>query len=202
MGKLDLNKFKFLCEYGFKVNSKNINEEDEIDLGELKDEIIADSPELEDTESEPSIEEPVNSDEEEIEVSVDDNELEIDLSPIDDKAQKALDTAEGVSGGIADLLAKFEELQMHLSKMDDISNKIESLEKEIEVRNPTPVEKLQIRALNSFPYNQTLTSFWDEKEGYEVSADDVEEEQEFTLSQKDIENDYNEQEISKTFDVK
>lgn len=197
MGKLDLKKFKFLCEYKFKVGSKTINEEDddEIDLGQLEDEIVSDDVDVETTE----VEEPIDI-EGDIDVSISDNELEIDLSPIDDKAQQALDTAEGVDAGIAELLAKFDELQLQLSKMDSISDKIESLEKEIEVRNPTPVEKLQLRSLKSFPYNQTLTSFWNEKEGYEVTTGD--EEDELTLSQQDIEDDYNESEISKSFNVK
>jgi hypothetical protein len=38
--------------------------------------------------------------------------------------------------------------------MDKITNKIENLEQEIIKRNPTEVEKLEMRSLNSFPYSQ------------------------------------------------
>jgi hypothetical protein len=40
--------------------------------------------------------------------------------------------------------------------MDKITNKIENLEQEIIKRNPTEVEKLEMRSLNSFPYSQKI----------------------------------------------
>ena len=55
--------------------------------------------------------------------------------------------------------------------MDQVINKIEDLEKEIEKRNPTPVEKLEMMSLDSFPYSVKLTDYWADKEGYDVNGE-------------------------------
>ena len=79
--------------------------------------------------------------------------------------------------------------------MDNVINKIDDLEKEIEKRNPTPVERLEMRSMNSFPYSVKLTDFWQDKEGYEATEEN---EEEFVLKQSDVDN-YNEKDIRKSF---
>ena len=79
--------------------------------------------------------------------------------------------------------------------MDNVINKIDDLEKEIEKRNPTPVERLEMRSMDSFPYSIKLTDFWKDKEGYEATE---EEEEEYVLKQSDVDN-YNEKDIRKSF---
>ena len=78
--------------------------------------------------------------------------------------------------------------------MDNVINKIDELEKEIERRNPTPVERLEMRSMDSFPYSIKLTDFWKDKEGYNPS----EVEEEYTLTQSDVDN-FNEKEIRNSF---
>jgi hypothetical protein len=53
------------------------------------------------------------------------------------------------------ILQKIIDLESRISNMDKITNKIENLEQEI-IRNPTEVEKLEMRSLNSFPYSQKI----------------------------------------------
>ena len=53
-------------------------------------------------------------------------------------------------------LGKLGDLESQVSGMDKVIDKIENLEKEIEERNPTPVEKLEMRSMDSFPYSITL----------------------------------------------
>jgi hypothetical protein len=84
--------------------------------------------------------------------------------------------------------------------MSTISNKIEDLEKEIERRNPTPVEKLEMRSLDSFPYNVKLSDFWAEKgDRYDTGAE-PKEPTEYVLTQQDIDDSYSESDIEDSFD--
>jgi len=94
-----------------------------------------------------------------------------------------------------DLLSKLGDLESQVTDMDGVINKIDDLEKEIERRNPTPVERLEMRSMDSFPYSVKLTDYWKDKEGYDTS----EPEDEYTLTQSDIEN-FDEKEIRASFE--
>jgi hypothetical protein len=97
-----------------------------------------------------------------------------------------------------ELLSKFNELESKLGSMDGISTKIEDLERQIEKRNPTPDEKLEMRSFDSYPYNIKLTDYWAEKEGpYNVLDDSSE--KEYTLTQDDIKGEYNDNQIKDSF---
>jgi deoxyribodipyrimidine photolyase-like uncharacterized protein len=80
--------------------------------------------------------------------------------------------------------------------MDQILQKINDLENKVEkYRQKSPEEKLQLRSLDSYPYNQKLTDFFMDKE--------VEMEKtgknEYILTSDDVEN-YSEGDIKKSFD--
>lgn len=123
-----------------------------------------------------------------------DDSVEIDVTDIVDKTEETKSSVEGMSGKMDELLSKLSELENQVSSMDNVINKIEDLEKEIEKRNPTPVERLEMRSMDSFPYSIKLTDFWKDKEGYEATDS----EEEFVLKQSDVEN-YNEKDIRKSF---
>ena len=79
--------------------------------------------------------------------------------------------------------------------MDDIMDKINSLESKFDkYRQKTPEEKLMLRSLDSYPYNQKLTDFFDDKK------DEMEEtgKNEYILTSDDVEN-ISPNEIKKTF---
>jgi hypothetical protein len=64
-----------------------------------------------------------------------------------------------------ELFAHIERLESKLGEMDNLVNKINSLEATIEKTRPkTPQEKLELRSLDSGPYNQKLTDFFVDKE--------------------------------------
>ena len=79
--------------------------------------------------------------------------------------------------------------------MDTIVNKLNSLEAKIEkYRIKTPEEKIQLRTLDSGPYNQKLSDFFEDKqEDFEKSGKD-----QYILTQDEVE-DYSPNEIKKTF---
>jgi len=63
------------------------------------------------------------------------------------------------------LFGKLEDLTNKLGEMDKIFDKINSLEQKIEkYRSKTPEEKLHLRSLDSYPYNQKLTDFFVDKQ--------------------------------------
>jgi len=120
--------------------------------------------------------------------------VEVDVTDIVDKTEETKTSVDGVSTKMDDLLSKLSELESQVSGMDNVINKIDDLEKEIERRNPTPVERLEMRSMDSFPYSVKLTDYWKDKEGYEAT----EEEEEFTLTQSDVDN-FDEKEIRASF---
>jgi hypothetical protein len=70
------------------------------------------------------------------------------------------------------ILQKIIDLESRISNMDKITNKIENLEQEIIKRNPTEVEKLEMRSLNLSLIVKKLTDYWADKEGqYDVMGD-------------------------------
>jgi hypothetical protein len=78
-----------------------------------------------------------------------------------------------------------------LDKMIDAStNNMEAIKREIEKRNPTPMEKLNMRAANdSYPFNVKPNDFWKEKEAtsnYRVGGEDEPDAVQYTITQGDI----------------
>jgi hypothetical protein len=93
------------------------------------------------------------------------------------------------------LFGQLEELTSKLSDMDKIVDKINQLEMKVEkYRNKTPEEKLELRSLDSYPFNQKLSDFFEDKE------EDLEKtgKNEYILTSDEVEN-YSPSEIKKTF---
>jgi hypothetical protein len=93
------------------------------------------------------------------------------------------------------LFSRLDDLQSKLENMDQIMNKINSLEIKFDkYREKTPEEKLELRSLDSYPYNQKLTDFFDDKQlDMEKSGKN-----EYVLTSDEIEN-FSPNEIKKTF---
>ena len=93
------------------------------------------------------------------------------------------------------LFGQLETLTSKLAEMDKIVDKINQLETKVEkYRVKTPEEKLELRSLDSYPFNQKLTDFFEDKE------DDLEKsgKNEYILTSDEVE-DYSPSEIKKTF---
>ena len=159
---------------------------------------IGDEEPVDDTEEEPvddTEEEPV---EEPVEEPADDS-VEVDVTSLVQGSEEAKMAAEKATQNTEMLLQKLTDLESRIASMDAVSSKIEALEKEIVKRNPTPVEKLEMRSLSSYPYSQKLTDYWADKEGaYDVMDNKKDE---YTLTQDDIDTTYSEPDIKKSFGV-
>ena len=95
------------------------------------------------------------------------------------------------------IFSKLEDLTSKLENMDQLLNKIDSLENKFDkYREKTPEEKLMLRSLDSYPYNQKLTDFFDDKKvDMEKSGKN-----EYVLTSDEVEN-YSPGEIKKTFNI-
>jgi hypothetical protein len=93
------------------------------------------------------------------------------------------------------IFAKLDDLEQKLQHMDQIMNKINSLETKFDkYRQKTPEEKLMLRSLDSYPYNQKLTDFFDDKkEDLEATGKN-----EYVLTSDEIEN-FSPNDVKKTF---
>lgn len=93
------------------------------------------------------------------------------------------------------LFGHLDNLEAKLGEMDQLMSKINSMEEKIEkYREKTPQEKLELRSLDSGPFNQKLTDFFIDKEPdmeksgkneYILTSDDVE-----NFSSADIKNSF------------
>jgi|TARA_R110000796_G_scaffold7622_10_gene25998 hypothetical protein len=93
------------------------------------------------------------------------------------------------------LFKQLGDLESKLGSMDNIVNKLNSLEDKIEKYRPkTPEEKLELRSIDSGPYSQKLTDFFvDKQEDMEKSGKN-----EYILTTDDVEN-FTDDEIRQSF---
>ncbi len=145
-------------------------------------------PEVVDIENDPDVEKLDDSGEE---TSGDGEELEItDLVT----AQKNIETKQ--EEYFQNLFNQLNSLESKLKDMDSVFEKLNQIETKIEkYREKTPQEKLELRSLDSGPFNQKLTDFFaDKEEDLEKSGKN-----EYILTTDEVE-DYSPSEIKRTFD--
>lgn len=103
---------------------------------------------------------------------------EIDVTDIVKKSEdaksyseKAVKAAEEGKSMITDLMSKFDALQNSLSKIDTVANELNVIKKDIQSQKPK--EKLELRSLDSYPFNVKLTDYWNDeklKDNYEING--------------------------------
>jgi hypothetical protein len=174
--------------------------EDEIPDGEVGDEASFGEELPEPEAMEEPLPEPEAMEEPMAEPEPMEDEVELDVTELVQGTEAARQSADHANQQIGDLLAKFDNLTQSLDKMDAINSKIDDIEHEIEVRNPTPEEQLEMRSLDSFPYNLKLTDYWSEKEGnYDAMKNKEDSNEEFVLTQEEVDQDYNSIHIKDSF---
>ena len=143
------------------------------------DAAATDVPEPVDIENDPDVEE-VGS-EEDVKTDEEGTE-EIDITDLVTTQQDIKSKQEEFMNS---LFSKIDDLESKLVHMDQIMDKINSLETKFDrYREKTPEEKLMLRSLDSYPYNQKLTDFFDDKKQemeetgkneYVLTSDEVQE---------------------------
>lgn len=108
-------------------------------------------------------------------LNVKQNRIGRDLSKVDNRITALIDTINNL-----------------LTKVDSNNSEIESLKAEFEKRNPTQTEKLNLRSLDSYPFNVKPNEYWAEKAkegGYEAYSDNEEPTtKEYVITNDDVDN--------------
>ena len=133
-----------------------------------------------DVESDPDVEKIDNSGESQEKGSDEGGTEELEITDLV-KSQENIETKQ--EEYFNNLFAQVSGLEAKLGEMDTILNKLNSLEAKIEkYREKTPQEKLDLRKYDSYPFNQKLSDFFEDKKDemektgkldYVLTSDDV-----------------------------
>ena len=108
-------------------------------------------------------------------LNVKQNQVGRDMVKIDDKITKLIDTISALQ-----------------TALDNNNSEIEALKGEFEKRNPTQTEKLNLRSLDSYPFNQKPNEYWEKKNqegGYTAYGDNQEPTtKEYIITNNDVDN--------------
>ena len=108
-------------------------------------------------------------------LNVKQNQVGRDMVKIDDKITKLIDTISALQ-----------------TALDNNNSEIEALKGEFEKRNPTQTEKLNLRSLDSYPFNQKPNEYWEKKNqegGYTAYGDNQEPTtKEYVITNNDVDN--------------
>lgn len=134
----------------------------------------------------------------------------IDVDDITDAQEKMNDKINAVGKNLGQVSDKIEALMQSISNMEQMINnnnaEIELFKQEFEKRNPTQTEKLNLRSLDSYPFNVSPKEYWEKKgldpnsnySGYGDNNESTTQEYEITNSDVD---DFDERTISDSFSV-
>ena len=133
---------------------------------------------------------------------VEDNTEEIDITDlvnmtksikkdVDDSKSENL----GVNQKMDSVFTKLTDLEQKLSQMDSVIDRIDQLGTKIDsMKEKTPEEKLELRSLDSYPFNQNPQEFFSQKQGeMKVSGKN-----DYVLTKQDVD-DYSKDMIKNSF---
>lgn len=151
-----------------------------------------------------------------------DDTTEVDITSLVNKQNEINTVATNINTTISTIIKKITELDNEtknkLQIMDlKLSKNAEDIMRELQIRNPTPNEKMQLVSMSAAPYNVRLTDFWkattEDKYRYaennakddtfsvsaKVPEKNEEEKKEYSLKQSDIKADLNDADLKKSF---
>ena len=138
------------------------------------------------------------------------DETVIDVDDITNAQEKMNDKVNVVGQDLGKVDSKIEALLQTLAKMETmISNnnqEIANFKAEFEKRNPTQTEKLNLRSLDSYPFNVNPKDYWAQKgadpnsnySGFSNNGEPTT--QEYVITNNDVD-DFSEREIADSFDI-
>jgi hypothetical protein len=138
------------------------------------------------------------------------DETVIDVEDITNAQEKMNDKVNVVGQDLGKVDSKIEALLQTLSKMETMINnnnqEIANFKAEFEKRNPTQTEKLNLRSLDSYPFNVNPKDYWAQKgadpnsnySGFSNNGEPTT--QEYVITNNDVD-DFSEREMEKSFDI-
>ena len=134
---------------------------------------------------------PAEPDTEEIDITDLVNMTKSIKKDVDDSKSKNL----GVNQKMDSVFTKLTDLEQKLSQMDSVIDRIDQLGTKIDsMKEKTPEEKLELRSLDSYPFNQNPQEFFNQKQG-EMRASGK---NDYVITKQDI-NDYSKDIIKNSF---
>lgn len=115
----------------------------------------------------------------------------IDIDELTNSQEETEGKVDDLSMSMEQGFEKLFKVVSRLDKMiDDNTANMEQIKQEIEKRNPTALEKLNMRAANnSYPFNVSPNAYWKEKEAtsnYRIGGEDEDDAKQYTITQGDI----------------
>lgn len=137
-----------------------------------------------------------------------DDDTVIDVDDITNAQETTNNKVNTVGKNLGKVDDKITNLLQSLDKMqkmiDNNNQQIEALKGEMNHRLPTPTEKLDMRSLDSYPFNVKPTEYWRDKSAtsnYQAYADNEEPTtDEYEITNDDVDN-FNEREMADSFNV-
>ena len=138
------------------------------------------------------------------------DETVIDVEDITNAQEKMNSKVNVVGKGLGEVDDKIESLIQSLIKMETMINnnnqEIAKFKAEFEKRNPTQTEKLNLRSLDSYPFNVNPKDYWAQKgadpnsnySGYSNNEEPTT--KEYVITNSDVD-DFNEREMQDSFDI-
>mgnify|MGYP001141676951 CR=1 FL=1 len=204
----ELMRYRSINNYGKRLISE---QEEPLDLPDVEDELPAEEPVGDAPAEEPvgdaemaelPAEDEMVDDEVPMDDTADADVEEIDITDLVNMTQNIkndLDSTKSnndqVIGKMDDLFSKLDDLEGKLSQMDNVISKIDGLETKVEnMKEPTAVERLEMRSIDSYPFNQKPSDFFSQKQ-LDMKASGK---NEYVISKEDVSN-YNDKQVRDSF---
>jgi len=210
----EINKMNKMFTYSV---GKTLFEQEDIDLpsGDTEQSEFTDQPEI-------ATDAPTD-------VASNDGEIEVDVTDIvqnsEENATKIDVVQSTINTKFQQIMNQFTDLEQKVASMQDINSlnqKIDNVQNrisdEIKKANPTPVQKLELRSIDSAPFNMKLGDYWTQKmpdnynidyeSNFKVDGQSLEpptkqvkrpEIDKYTLTDVDVMSDYTETDIKNSF---
>lgn len=186
----EIEKFNTIKQY---IKEQEDTMEPESDLGDLgvSDDMESDELEPLDVDTDPDVE-VVGNDSETIDDTSEGGTEELEITDLVNSQTDILNKL----GNLDSVMTSLETLNSKIGEIDQIINKIDNLEAKVEKYKPkSPEQKLELRSLDSYPFNQKLTDFFDDKEvEFDKSG-----KSEYVLTSDEVEN-FSDMDIKDSFD--
>ena len=163
----ELMRYRSINQYGKKLIQEqeepidDIPAEEPVDDAPADDDAPVDDAPVDDVPAEEPVDGDIEPDVEEVDIT--------DLVNMTQNIKNDLDSSKSdndqVMGKMGDLFSKLDDLESKLSQMDNVITKIDGLESKVEdMKEPTPQERLEMRSLDSYPFNQNPSEFFSQKQ--------------------------------------
>lgn len=186
----ELKRFNSILGYKYYLN------EDEMEMSPINEPL--------ETADDNSMDDIIDLDNPKSEQTNPDNAQGINVTDIVNKVDDVEEKVVGSDDNLKQIMDTISNLESKLGNMEQILSKINDLENKIEETMPkTPEQKLELRSLDSYPYNVKLDDFWKKDiPGYEIEKSNKEsfKKKDLVLTRDEVD-DYSDLDVRDSFSI-